>query len=530
MVTLPELPLCVLHIILSFLEIKPAFLCSGVCRVFHKAAGMYFMDEYVKYNWSIPANGTVIVDYFVMMSRKLRRVEVESKGNQPVPVVERIQGVKIVTVGYRFVAMGTYKHELLVVDEVTIHHKVPFSASIASICAGIDMIAVLLQTRQLHLLTLSADLQIQAHLPVSTPTLLTCISMSTLLFTDLSNRVYQLTNGTTTEMEFTPPVHSSVKEIASKGRQIIILFDNGQLYTTKTASNLAKMDLFFKKKPVSLVATGLYHSLALQRNDVPGIQQWTKEEVVSWMYANKYADAAQILAKTAISGLEISSFSDSQVQQTFQITEKPRLNRLISLIEAVKTRSIGEKFTLYGWGRNFNCQLGKLTPNFFSSPIKIDLPQLNLRENVEFLMCLKTVSVVFTTEKRVFYMGGMKEKHQIVDLEPSIWTELTLILLDNSPKLSIESIFPGFNSEFYYLTTKKVTENADFSRKKGANEVIKQMKWDPEVNIAEWVIGFNTDLSEVVTELPAREFYAQAIPAREIVYFKRFGRVIWRRN
>ena len=530
MAALAHLPVPVIHLILSALAVPDAFRCSRICRQFHRAAGLYFYDEYIKYNWTLPRNSSVIIDFCIMRSRQLYSVSMQNLQVEQSSSMYRVQNVKFVGIGRKFEAFATHKHELLVVKSLEIRHKLHFQSAIMGLSAGLATICVLLKDGSTHIVKLSAN---EEQLELISPRFegnigLICVSMTDLLFSTLDGGLYCWNGVEIAQFSFNPQAKVPIiKAIESKGRQILILFEGGTLYTTEKDTLAVTQPPFFKKKWIAMVAAGLTHSLALHREDTLPLSLWTTEEVAEWMERNRLGDSGKRVILQGITGREIANFSDAESEEKLGITEKDQLNRFYSLREVVKAGSINPSFTLYGWGKNHNGQLGKLTPDHFSAPGKIECPQLKSGEDLVTLLCLNCISAFYTSKGRLFAIGGIAAKNRPLDCPLPTWIDLTAALGAAHPKLSIETVFAGVN-EVYYLVVRTLLDKKTAGKrgKKGALDVMKQMMWDPDLRPEELTIAYR-DEEVGIKELPAAEFQKRSIPNSVIVCFKRYGEVLW---
>ena len=533
MAALALLPVPVIHLVLADLEVQDAFRCSRLCRQFHRAAVLYFYDEFVKYNWSVPRSPTVIVDFWVMRSRQMYALGLEDLRNYHQSALFRFQNVKFIACGYKFEALATHKHELMVVMHLEVRQIVHFSSAILRISAGFATICVLLQDGSLNLLKITAESDQMERFTVDFEgnVGLICVARTNLLFSSLSGDLFSWNEGEIAKLRFNPtPKTAFIQAIESKGAQIFILMGSGALYTTETPSLVVSQVPFFKKKPIALIAPGRMHILALQREDTQPLEVWTAGEVANWLEESRLGDCAERVRKQAISGRELANCSDLDTAERLGIREKERLDRFKVLREKVKNRQIASIFVLYGWGNNQRGQLGKLAPAHIVAPVKMDCPQLTSGEFISSLHCLKAFSVLHTSKGRIFAIGGLNARNRPLDCPPPAWVDLTPGLIAVHPKSSIETVFAGVH-DVYYLVVKTLAGKGIGGKmgKKAANEVMKQITWDPDMRPEELIIGYR-DGEVGVVELPAEEFQRRLIPSGCIAYFKRYGEVLWQRR
>lgn len=532
MAAFSHLPVPVIHLILSDLELQDAFRCSRICRQFHRAAKLYFYDEYIKYNWTLPSSSSVIIEFCIMRSRELYSVTMQNLQIEESSSLFRVQNVKFVGIGRKFEAFATHKHELLVVKSLEIRHKLHFQSAIMGLSAGIGTICVLLKDGSVHVVKIAAN---EEQLEVISPKFegnigIICVSMTDLLFSTIDGGLYCWNGVEIAHFSFNPkPKIPIIKAIESKGRQILILFEGGSLYIAEKDTLAVTQPPFFKKKWIAMVAAGLTHSLALQREDTLPLSLWTTEEVAEWMERNRLGDLGRRVLLQGITGREIANFSDAESEEILGIAGKDQLNRFNSIRELAKAGTINPSFTLYGWGKNHNGQLGKLSPDHFSSPGKIECPRLVSGEDIVTLLCLNCVSAFYTSKGRIFAIGGIAAKNRPLDCTPPAWVDMTAALGAAHPKLSIETVFAGVN-EVYYLVVRTLVEKKTAGKrgKKGALDVMKQMMWDPDMRPEELIIAYK-DEEVGIKELPAAEFQRRSIPNSAIVCFKRYGEVLWQR-
>ena len=101
-----------------------------------------------------------------------------------------------------------------------------------------------------------------------------CISFDRLVFSTESQQVLAWDGAAIQQVSLDPPVTASVIALDCHSKIAMILFEGGHLYKLEGSSLVAIQDPFFKKKPIGLIASGLLHSLALQREEWPPLASW----------------------------------------------------------------------------------------------------------------------------------------------------------------------------------------------------------------------------------------------------------------
>lgn len=523
---LAELPTTIIHLILSFLHPREAFVCSGICKNFHTAASYFFYEEYVKEHWTLPSTPSAVIDFFMMKSRQLWTLPLAALSTgEPRP--HEIQGVQAVAQGFRFQAFLLHTHELLLVKNGAVCWSTRFDKPVEEICAGVTTIGVLLRGGNVEMLRLVEDRTDRELVPMQEIVTHICISFDRLVFSTESQQVFAWDGAAIQQISFDPPVTSSVTSLDCHSKIAMILFEGGHLYKLEGSALVAIQDPFFKKKPIGLIASGLLHSLALQREELPPLASWTTPELLQWLESNGFSDCIGVVTHSKITGKNLEEADEDFFVDVLGIRETERANRLKYLRTQVHARSVSSQCTLFGWGKNADSQLAKAEATIHH-PVAIDLPKFKKNENIKSLYCSKTYSFLLTSAGRVFAVGGTKPKNRPQGIEVLPWIDLTPTLTCGQSARSIEEMVPG-SDELLFMVLKRDQRDLPQKRLKGANLIMKQILWDPKLNFTEFVVGYEDRFLGII-EVTAADFSKSEIPSHRIRYYKRAGEIVWDRR
>ena len=519
MAGLGDLPTTLIHLVLSFLQPREAFVCSGICRNFHTAASYFFYEEYVKENWTLPSTPTAVIDFFMSKSRQLWVAPLATFA--PVPAL--VQNVKVLAQGYRFQVLATHRQEAMVLRNHEVRFTARFDKPVETLSAGVGLVTVLLKGGSVEVLQVQ-DTAVD-RTTVRTEEVATHVSVyfDKAVFCTDTGKVFQW-DGELHQLTFEPPIEAAITSLQCKGKLLLVLFEGGHLYKAEYPSLSGVQDPFFKKKPIGLIGSGLLHSLALQRQELPPLSHWTTPMLIDWLEANGFSDCCNVVTHSKLTGKNLEEAEDDFFLDVLGIREVERQNRLKYLRSQVLVRSVAHKCTLFGWGKNLDSQLGK-TEATYHQPVQIDLPQLKKAEDVKALLCTKSYSFVLTTEGRLFALGGMRLKARTT--EPLLWRDLTETLTSDQHHL-VDEVFPGAD-DLSFLVLKRDHRNQPQKRLKGADHIMKQILWDPKLNFTDFVVGYEDRFLGII-EVSAADFSKSEIPSHRIRYFKRAGDIVWDRR
>lgn len=523
---LAELPTTIIHLILSFLQPREAFLCSATCKNFHTAASYFFYEEYVKEHWSLPTTPSAVIDFFMQKSRHLWSIPLSALSSHE-PHFHLIQNVKSIAQGFQFQAFLLHTHDLLLVRNGEIFWSTHFDKPVEEICAAVGTVGVLLRGGTVEMVRVSDGTAGRESVPSEEIATHVCLLVDRLVISTESHQVVIWDGSEIRSVTFEPPVAGSVLSMDCHGKLALILFEGGHLYRLETNSLTSTQDPFFKKKPIGLLSAGLLHSLALQREELPPLSSWNTQVLIDWLDSNGFADCRGVVLHSKITGKALEDADDDFFLDVLGIREAERVSRLKYLRSQYHSRTFSAKCALFGWGKNIDGQLGRVE-SVYSHPIAIELPEMKKNEIVKAIYCSKTYSFLLTSQSRVYSLGGTKAKNRPPGVDTLPWTDITAVLTAGQATRSIEALIPG-NEELFFLTIRKDQRNLPQKRLKGANLIMNQIMWDPKLNLVDFKVGYEDRFVGIV-EVTAAEFSRSEIPSHRIRYFTRGGEVVWDRR
>lgn len=501
-------------------------MCSATCKNFHTAASYFFYEEYVKEHWTLPTTPSAVIDFFMLKSRQLWTIPLATLITAESRLHE-IQGVRTVAQGFRFQAFLLHTHEVLLVRNGSVCWSTRFDKPVEEMCAGVSTIGVLLRGGSVELLRVTEDRADRESVPVQEIATHICISFDRLVLSTESQQLLVWDGAALQPLTFDPPTTGPVLYLESHSKIALILLEGGHFYKLEGDSLVAVQDPFFKKKPIGLIASGLLHSLALQREELPPLASWTTPMLLEWLESNGFSDCSGVVTHSKFAGKDLEDADDDFFVDVLGIRETERANRLKYLRTQVHARSVSSKFSLFGWGINPDSQLAKSEATL-RHPVPIDLPRLQKNESIKSLHCSKTYSFLLTSAGRVFAVGGIKLKSRPQGVEMLPWTDLTPALTQGQSNRVIEEMIPG-SEELLFMVLKRDQRDLPQKRLKGANLIMKQILWDPKLNFTDFVVGYEDRFLGII-EVSAADFSKSEIPSHRIRYYKRAGEIMWDRR
>lgn len=183
----------------------------------------------------------------------------------------------------------------------------------------------------------------------------------------------------------------------------------------KKLTNIAKIDASFT------------HFLALQKEELPPIQEWTPQQVADFVTRIGFKEAANIVIYSKITGDKIKEFDEDYIQDNFGIIGVNEMQKLRFEINQHQERRLVSQ-AIYGWGSNTHCQLGisaisigKNLPHPQLIPVPKEIE--SMKEEIKDVACGKRHSVLLTTRGQIWAIGNINTEKKLQSIKDQISAE-----------------------------------------------------------------------------------------------------------
>ncbi|CAK84555.1 unnamed protein product (macronuclear) [Paramecium tetraurelia] len=343
---------------------------------------------------------------------------------------------------------------------------------------------------------------------------------------------------------------------------------------------------YFDKRSIISIYSGLNYFLALSRESIKSIKEWTNEELQVWLAKIGFSDYVNIVKYNEFTGLE---FSKQAVLQDFQINTLGLTNAELQIkLSTEITRSMElqyKDYQLFGWGKNDYGQLAAPLSNNVQFT-KVALPNLDEDDEIIQIECgWKNVAILthsgklYLTENQQKQIkrekdiqqqqqqqqqqdeGGKKRKKsrqepkdikdQKEQKEPEqqlqqqqqskYWSDISKIFIKSNDKREYRHYYVNLSKDYLVVVCSifdkktmlnyfpEMLEQKEMQKKfKPTLQVIDRILWDTKFNKEDFIVGYE-DRFLGIMEVPFTDFIISQVKSHRVQYFKQKGKIVWDR-
>ncbi|CAD8115981.1 unnamed protein product [Paramecium primaurelia] len=338
---------------------------------------------------------------------------------------------------------------------------------------------------------------------------------------------------------------------------------------------------YFDKKSIISIYSGLNYFLALGRENIKSIKEWTNEELQAWLSKIGFSDYVNIVKYNEFTGLE---FSKEAVHQEFQKNTLGLINAELQIkLSTEITRAMEQQYKdyqLFGWGKNDFGQLAVPLSNNVQYT-KVSLPNLEEDDEIIQIECgWKNVAILthsgklYLTENQQKQLKKEKDiqqqpqqlqdeegkkkkksrqdqkdqKEQQKDPEQQqqqqskYWSDISKIFIKSNDKREYKHYYVNLSKDYLVVICsifdKKIIQNyfpemleqKEFQKKfKPTLQVIDRILWDIKFNKEDFIVGYE-DRFLGIMEVPFTDFINSQVKSHRVQYFKQHGKIVWDRS
>ncbi|CAD8191464.1 unnamed protein product [Paramecium pentaurelia] len=338
---------------------------------------------------------------------------------------------------------------------------------------------------------------------------------------------------------------------------------------------------YFDKKSIISIYSGLNYFLALGRENIKSIKEWTNEELQAWLSKIGFSDYVNIVKYNEFTGLE---FSKEAVHQEFQKNALGLINAELQIklsTEITRAMEVQYKdYQLFGWGKNDFGQLAVPLSNNVQYT-KVSLPNLEEDDEIIQIECgWKNVAILthsgklYLTENQQKQLkrekdiqqqpqqlqdeGGKKRKKSRQDQkdykeqqkdpeqqqqqQSKYWSDISKIFIKSNDKREYKHYYVNLSKDYLVVICsifdKKIIQNyfpemleqKELQKKfKPTLQVIDRILWDIKFNKEDFIVGYE-DRFLGIMEVPFTDFINSQVKSHRVQYFKQNGKIVWDRS
>ncbi|CAD8179358.1 unnamed protein product [Paramecium octaurelia] len=388
------------------------------------------------------------------------------------------------------------------------------------------------------------------------------------------------------------PDNEIITQVAIGGSAIYYLTKTQKVYSSDTKNEQVIDPIiktvhqnYFDKRSIISIYSGLNYFLALSRENIKSIKEWTNEELQVWLAKIGFSDYVNIVKYNEFTGLE---FSKQAVLQDFQKNTLGLTNAELQIkLSTEITRAMElqyKEYQLFGWGKNDYGQLAAPLSNNVQFT-KVALPNLDEDDEIIQIECgWKNVAILthsgklYLTENQQKQIkrekdiqqqqqqqqqdeGGKKRKksrqeqkdikdqkeqkepeQQIQQQQQSkYWSDISKIFIKSNDKREYKHYYANLSKDYLVVVCSifdkktminyfpEMLEQKDIQKKfKPTLQVIDRILWDTKFNKEDFIVGYE-DRFLGIMEVPFTDFIISQVKSHRVQYFKQKGKIVWDR-